>query len=131
MPYALFFPAWIEALQEELRTDAHGHLGQRYCKLAKRLAVEFPPYDIVRLYVKPRTKEREEVVQMRLYPTLPNIRMLAHTCKRLFTFGKECGDLQEKFRDIIWPGICIQLIVHQARQHDVSYADSLDSGGCS
>ena len=129
-PYALFFPAWIETLQDELRTDAHGYLGQRHPALAERLTVEFPPHRIVRLYIKPRIKELEEVVQMRLYPTLPNIYMLARVCKRLFTFGRECTDLQAKFHNVIWPGICIQLIAHQARQRDANHTDGLDSGEC-
>jgi hypothetical protein len=53
---------------------------------------------------------------------------LSRVCQQLFTFGQEAKGLQKKFLDVVWPGLGMQLIVHEAILRDGDNHGGKDPG---
>jgi hypothetical protein len=114
------FDMWAETVCAELCTDSHQLLGQKSPNLASRFAAEFPSSHIVKLYTNPLVSNQQELATLQLRPRQTDIKRLACICQRLFSFGREGAKLQNVFRDVVWPGLSVQLVLHEALLHDGS-----------
>jgi Holliday junction resolvase YEN1 len=109
---------WIVAVCDELVTNSHQLLDRRYPGIAHRLPSEFPSLATIRLYTHPRTNDYQDVAALQLRPKVPNVYHLSRVCQQLFTFGREPEALQRKFLDVVWTGLGMRLVIHEALLHD-------------
>jgi Holliday junction resolvase YEN1 len=108
-----FLRTWQDDLRHELRTDAHGYLGRKYAMLANSVSEDFPDTIVLSRYVTPLTSWSNGGNGPQL-PTLQHEQLdIAHLvafCRRRFSWGTYSG-IQEKFFNIIWDPMCIQMLL--------------------
>ncbi|KAK6981426.1 PIN domain-like protein [Favolaschia claudopus] len=63
---AVFLDQWRLSLRSELRTNASGKLQHRYPALAAKIPDNFPPLDIINLYLHPIIAERDTPISLAL-----------------------------------------------------------------
>ncbi|KDQ49855.1 hypothetical protein JAAARDRAFT_113539, partial [Jaapia argillacea MUCL 33604] len=102
---------WRQALQEELRTNAHRRLPHRCPALAESIPDSFPNLSIVRAYTHPLSPHSEQVEHNRDWSVLHlasmDVPSLASLCERFFRWGT-AESLPKKFAEYIWPGFCLR-----------------------
>jgi len=119
----------VESVCEELSTDSHRFIGRKCPRLAGRIAADFPSPQVIDLYTNPLVSDEPKLATLQLHPRQADVKQLACICHRLFSFGREGPrKLQDVFRDVVWPGLGIQLVVHEALFRDGSCDEASNPG---
>lgn len=101
-----FLVGWRKELREHLLHDQDGILGRRYSTLAHRVNESFPRLDVLRKYIEPVTSSSRglELDHKSWVPRRPDLGALANLCTTLFAWTCLEGDMQTKFKNLVWPG---------------------------
>ncbi|KAK6966725.1 XPG I-region-domain-containing protein [Favolaschia claudopus] len=94
------------SLRSELRTNASGKLQHRYPALAAKIPDNFPPLDIINLYLHPIIAERDTPISLALNSAKLDI--LARFAEAHFGWGDSIGILTH-FADSLFAGLVVRV----------------------
>ena len=127
-----FLTTWREDLRDELRTNAHGHLGSKKPSLAKAVPDSFPDINVLLLYTNPITSMTDAAAHHTHTPPLwkhePDLGKLAHLCELHFEWGLK-DIIIKRFRTIMWPSIVLCALRRSALELDVAVPGSCGMPG--
>ncbi|KAG8219113.1 hypothetical protein J3R82DRAFT_5010, partial [Butyriboletus roseoflavus] len=120
-----FLAGWRIRLQDVLRNDPEGWLGQKYGKLTNLINEPFPNHNILQYYANPlitfstQSSTSDSPISgpssfphpLKSYQ--PCIEALAAFCMQHFSWRDE--GLVAKMRSTIWEGACLQLLCGVSR----------------
>ncbi|TCD68655.1 Gen1p [Steccherinum ochraceum] len=119
-----FIKMWRAEVQDKLRHDPLGYIGQAHPAVADRMPPSFPSYQILHAYLHPVTSAFD-VPATQYLSHLPDIGRFAALCERSFGFGSRTGILDYLHKNV-WPGLSLRILMHEALCHDA--ASSSDAG---
>ena len=113
-----FLVQWRTSINEELRTNSRGFLGQRYPSLS--LPAGFPDQKVLENYAKPANSARDRGLRgvgMRDAGEL-NLAQLAGFCEEKFGEWGYKAAIIKRFRDLLWPAAVIRVLRRAALEAD-------------
>ncbi|EDR15296.1 uncharacterized protein LACBIDRAFT_320988 [Laccaria bicolor S238N-H82] len=104
-----FFVAWVTSIREELVSNSQGFLPSRRPGLAATIPPNFPPLNIINLYVRPETSK--------LFPFSLDWKPCEVRINKLASFGAEylgwtdASALYKHFHSNVWEGVFLQMLI--------------------